>query len=389
MALGKKKAGERREPTFGLCRIAVRPAPQPAGSGERGRRRQAEKAQARGQIRRRRRASRAANRAKGGLRRLVSRSVYWTAVAGIWAVLAVVGVLVWVGAHLPPIQSLEIPKRPPTITIVGADGSAARGARRDGRHQRLAEGPAALSAEGLHRHRGPALLSAFRRRPARHRPRRGRQRAASRRVAGRLDADPAARQEPVPDAGPHHRRASCRRSSWRCGSSASTPRTEILELYLNRVYFGAGAYGVEAAAQKLFRQVGQGGDAGRGGDARRPRQVAVAAGAEPQSRGRREARPARARRDGGGRLHHRQAGAASRSPIRSTPSSRPAPARVNYVADWITEVLDDLVGADRPVDRGRDLDRSEAAVGSRSRDHRRARGQERQVQGVARARWWR
>src|SRR5262249_60861287 len=29
-------------------------------------------------------------------------------------------------------------------------------------------------------------------------------------------------------------------------------KREILELYLNRVYFGSGAYGVEAAAQKYF-----------------------------------------------------------------------------------------------------------------------------------------
>ncbi len=29
-------------------------------------------------------------------------------------------------------------------------------------------------------------------------------------------------------------------------------KTEILDLYLNRVYFGAGAYGVEAAAQRYF-----------------------------------------------------------------------------------------------------------------------------------------
>ena len=29
-------------------------------------------------------------------------------------------------------------------------------------------------------------------------------------------------------------------------------KNQILELYLNRVYFGSGAYGVEAAAQKYF-----------------------------------------------------------------------------------------------------------------------------------------
>ena len=31
-------------------------------------------------------------------------------------------------------------------------------------------------------------------------------------------------------------------------------KTEILELYLNRVYFGAGAYGIEAASQRYFNK---------------------------------------------------------------------------------------------------------------------------------------
>ena len=58
-------------------------------------------------------------RSRGALYRLF----YWGAVLGLWAGIAVVGVVVWVGAHLPAIQSLEIPKRPPTIQIVGLDGS--------------------------------------------------------------------------------------------------------------------------------------------------------------------------------------------------------------------------------------------------------------------------
>ena len=29
-------------------------------------------------------------------------------------------------------------------------------------------------------------------------------------------------------------------------------KRDILELYLNRVYFGAGAYGIEAAARRFF-----------------------------------------------------------------------------------------------------------------------------------------
>ena len=37
-------------------------------------------------------------------------------------VIAVGGVLAFAAANLPPIQSLEIPKRPPSIEIVGLDG---------------------------------------------------------------------------------------------------------------------------------------------------------------------------------------------------------------------------------------------------------------------------
>ena len=41
-------------------------------------------------------------------------------------------------------------------------------------------------------------------------------------------------------------------------------KDQILELYLNRVYFGSGAYGVEAAARALFRPRRASRDAGRG-----------------------------------------------------------------------------------------------------------------------------
>jgi len=61
--------------------------------------------------------ARSSRRRRSGLFRLV----YWGAVLAIWAVLAVAGVFAWVGMHLPPIQSLEIPKRPPSIQINSLD----------------------------------------------------------------------------------------------------------------------------------------------------------------------------------------------------------------------------------------------------------------------------
>ena len=116
--------------------------------------------------------------------------------------------------------------------------------------------------------------------------------------AGRLDHHPAARQESVPDPGAHACRASCRSWCWRSGSSTNSARREILELYLNRVYFGSGAYGIEGGGATLLRQIGAAIDARRSGAACRPRAVAVAAGAEPQSGRRRAPRARRPRRHG-------------------------------------------------------------------------------------------
>src|SRR5262245_65713792 len=50
------------------------------------------------------------------------RLVYWSLVLGLWALLAAVGTIAFAVSTLPPIQSLEVPKRPPTVEIVGADG---------------------------------------------------------------------------------------------------------------------------------------------------------------------------------------------------------------------------------------------------------------------------
>jgi hypothetical protein len=44
----------------------------------------------------------------GGGRWTVGRVAYWSAVVSLWLVIATIGGAVWVGAHLPPIQSLDI-----------------------------------------------------------------------------------------------------------------------------------------------------------------------------------------------------------------------------------------------------------------------------------------
>src|SRR5262249_31664073 len=63
-------------------------------------------------------------RRKGGGRRGGGwgRAISWGVVLCLWGAILAGGMLFWIGAHLPPIHSLEIPKRPPSIQIVGTNG---------------------------------------------------------------------------------------------------------------------------------------------------------------------------------------------------------------------------------------------------------------------------
>ena len=108
------KANERREPVFDGASASDSGAeaptprrPKPADGGNRPKRK---------------RRSRKRSAGGGGRRWTVGRVAYWSAVVGLWLVIATIGGAVWVGAHLPPIQSLEIPKRPPSIKIVDLQG---------------------------------------------------------------------------------------------------------------------------------------------------------------------------------------------------------------------------------------------------------------------------
>jgi penicillin-binding protein 1A len=75
-------------------------------------------------------------------------------------------------------------------------------------------------------------------------------------------------------------------------------KPDILELYLNRVYFGAGVYGVEAASRRFFEKGAR--ELTLGEAAVLAGLLALLAGVEPQSGAR--ARADGAGQDGGGRL---------------------------------------------------------------------------------------
>ena len=214
---------------------------------------------------------------------------------GLWAVIAAIGAIAFVVSTLPPIQSLEVPKRPPTVEIVGTDGRplVLRG-EMSGTDVSIKELPAylpkafiAIEDRRFYSHFGADPIGLARAVVA-NVLRRGVSQGGST-LTQQLAKNLFLTQQ---------------RTLWRkmqelvlaLWLERKFSKNEILELYLNRVYFGSGAYGVEAAAQRYFgksaRQVkvARGRDAGGGGE------ITLAAGAQPQPRRRRAPRPDRARR---------------------------------------------------------------------------------------------
>jgi penicillin-binding protein 1A len=120
-------------------------------------------------------------------------------------------------------------------------------------------------------------------------------------------------------------------------------KNEILELYLNRVYFGSGAYGVEAAAQRYFgksaRNVTVAEAAMLAGLVKSPSRLAP--NRNPEAAEQRAHVVLAAMAD----AHFITPAQASASIGHMAINVKPVGAgTINYVADWISEVLDDLVG---------------------------------------------
>jgi penicillin-binding protein 1A len=193
--------------------------------------------------------ARSEGRRKGRSR--LGRLFYWSAVLALWGVICAIGIVIWIGAHLPPIQSLEIPRRPPSVLIVGANGAtlATRGDM-GGAAVPLRELPdyvpkafIAIEDRRFYSHRGVDPFGILRALVA-NVLRRGTSQGGST-ITQQLAKNLFLTQE----------RTISRKAQeavlalW---LEHKFSKAQILELYLNRVYFGAGAYGVEGASQRYF-----------------------------------------------------------------------------------------------------------------------------------------
>ncbi|RDI62112.1 penicillin-binding protein 1A [Microvirga subterranea] len=189
-------------------------------------------------------------RRRGG-RSILGKLFYAGVVLCLWAVIAVGGVVAYYAAQLPPIDQLTVPKRPPNIAIMASDGSllANRG-ETGGRTVSIKELPpylpkafVAIEDRRFYDHFGIDPM--------------GIARALYRNIhrGGVSQGGSTLTQQLAKNLFLTQERTASRKiqeailSLW---LERNYTKDQILELYLNRVYFGAGAYGVEAAAQRYY-----------------------------------------------------------------------------------------------------------------------------------------
>jgi len=332
----RRKTGARREPVFDVepraaapsepAQLETPPAVEP--SRPRG---DADKPP-------RRKRKRGRRRKRSGFGRIV----YWGAVAALWLVIAGIGGAIWVGMHLPPIQSLEIPKRPPTIQIVDLKGQvlATRGDM----------GGAAVSIRELPRYVPQAFVAIEDRRFYSHHgiDPLGIARAMVANLVHRSVAQGGSTitQQLAKNLFLTQNRTLTRKfqelvlAFW---LERTFSKTDILELYLNRVYFGGGAYGIEAAAQRYFlksaRQLTLAEAAMLAGLVRSPSRLAPSRNPDGAIRRAQTVLTAMAEMKFASDGMVTTALAAPAQVIRP-----PGAGSIGYVADWIMDVLDDLIG---------------------------------------------
>lgn len=184
-------------------------------------------------------------------RSLFGRLIYWGVVASIWGVIGVVGILAYYAAQLPPKSEWAVPKRPPNVSIVAVDGTILGNRGETGGEfvrfeqlpPHLAEAVMAIEDRRFRSHFGIDPL--------------GLARAVVVNVTtgslvqggSTLTQQLAKNLFLTPDRTFGRKVQELVLAFW---LEHDFTKDEILEMYLNRVYFGAGAYGVDAAARRYF-----------------------------------------------------------------------------------------------------------------------------------------
>ena len=288
-------------------------------------------------------------------------------VLGLWGGIAGAAVIAYEASKLPPIDQIAVPRRPPNIAILAADGTLIA--------NRGDTGGAAVKIRELPRYLPQAFVA-----------------IEDRRFYSHFGVDPLGIGRAIFSNAVLHR-------SMQGGSTLTQQlaknlfltqertvhrkiqeailalwlehkftKEQILELYLNRVYFGSGAFGVEAAAHKYFntnaRNVTVQQAAMLAGLMKAPTKLAP--NRNPQAAVDRAAQVVTAMRDEHF-ITEGQAKLALADPAHVVRA--PGAGSINYAADYVVDTLDDVVGApDEDIVVQSTIDRSLQAEGERALD---------------------
>ncbi len=183
--------------------------------------------------------------------RLLKRGFYWSMVLGIWGTIAVVCLVGYYAAFLPPTSEWQVPARPPNVKIVAANGELLA--------NRGDTGGEAVRLEQLPPYLPNAVIAIEDRRFRSHfgvDPIGLARAVYTNFTSGRLQQGGSTlTQQLAKNLFLEQDRTIKRKiqelvlAFW---LEAEYSKDEILEMYLNRVYLGSGAYGVDAAARRYF-----------------------------------------------------------------------------------------------------------------------------------------
>lgn len=187
------------------------------------------------------------------LTRMIRTSAYWSFVVGLWCVIIVGGIFAYYGAQMPNASTWEVPKRPPNVKIISYDGQTIA--------NRGLTGGEALSLSEMSPYIPQAVLAIEDRRFYSHfgvDPIGLARAMMSNLKAGRtVQGGSTLTQQLAKNLFLSRDRTLERKvqevllSIW---LEHNFTKDQIMEMYLNRVYFGSNAYGVEAASRRYFQK---------------------------------------------------------------------------------------------------------------------------------------
>ena len=190
-------------------------------------------------------------RKRGGFLGFFGKALYWCFVLGLWGGIGVAGLVGYYASKLPQSTSWAIPQRPPNARIVSTDGSLIA--------NRGVTGGAAMRLDEMSPYIPLAVIAVEDRRFKSHfgfDPIGFTRAMIKNVVAGRLvQGGSTITQQLAKNLFLEPERTLERKvqeliiAIW---LENKFSKDEILELYLNRVYFGSGAYGVDAASRRYF-----------------------------------------------------------------------------------------------------------------------------------------